>query len=120
MAVTWSMWFPSGGVVNMVNSEWGMVSSATKTDSHLTALYSLLSPFPSPSQIDLDHPFVIRHLVDRSFRQHGAFVQDRHLDAELAHERHVVLDHHHGTVAIDLLGQLGGLLGLGISHAGDR
>ena len=42
------------------------------------------------------------------------------LDAELAHEGHVVLDHDHGLVAVDLLEQLGGLLGLGVGHAGDR
>ena len=41
---------------------------------------------------------------------HRAFVQAGHLDAEFAHEGHVVLDHDHGLVAIDLLEQLGGLL----------
>jgi len=46
-------------------------------------------------------------------------VQARHLDAELAHERHVVLDHDHGAVAVDLLEQLGGLRGLDVGHAGD-
>ena len=42
------------------------------------------------------------------------------LDAELAHELHVVLDDDHGVVLGDLLQQLGGLLRLGVGHAGDR
>jgi hypothetical protein len=33
------------------------------------------------------------HVVDRAFGQHRALVQHGHLDAERAHEGHVVLDH---------------------------
>ncbi len=62
----------------------------------------------------------VRDLIDRAFGQHRAFVQARDLDAELAHEGHVVLDHDHGAVAVDLLQQLGGLPRLGVGHAGDR
>ena len=47
-------------------------------------------------------------------------MQARDLDAELAHEGHVVLDHDHGLVAVDLLEQLRGLPRLGVGHAGDR
>src|SRR5262249_3972951 len=71
-------------------------------------------------QINLDHALVLRDLVDRAFRQHRAFVQASDLDAELAHESHVVLDHDYGAVAIDLLEELGGLPRLGIGHARNR
>jgi hypothetical protein len=47
-------------------------------------------------------------------------VQASDLDSELTHEGHVVLDHDHGAVAIDLLEELGGLSRLGIGHAGNR
>ena len=47
-------------------------------------------------------------------------MQHGHLDAELAHELHVVLDHDHRMVAGDLAQELGGRLGLGVGHAGDR
>ena len=43
-------------------------------------------------------------------------MQHRDLDAELAHEGHIVLDHHHGAVAVDVLEELRGLLGLGIGR----
>jgi hypothetical protein len=56
-----------------------------------------------PPQIDLDHALVLRDLIDRAFGQHRTFVQAGDFDAELAHERHIVLDHHHGALAIDLL-----------------
>src|SRR5262245_603722 len=72
------------------------------------------------AQIDLDHALVLRDLVDGALRQHRAFVQAGDLDPELAYEGHVVLDHDYGAVAVDLLEQLGGLLGLGVGHAGDR
>src|SRR6516164_5260515 len=71
-------------------------------------------------QINLDHALVLRDLVDRAFRQHRAFVQAGDLDAELAHESHVVLDHDYGAVAIDLLEEFGGLPRLGIGHARNR
>ncbi len=47
-------------------------------------------------------------------------MQAGHLDAELAHESHVVLDHHHRLGLVDLLEQFGGLHGLDVGHAGDR
>src|SRR6266516_3766872 len=71
-------------------------------------------------QINLDHALVLRDLVDRALGQHRAFVQARDLDSELAHEGHVVLDHDHGAVAIDLLEEFGGLPRLGVGHAGNR
>src|SRR5260370_15443492 len=74
----------------------------------------------SPPQINLDHPLVLRDLIDRALRDDGALVQHRHLDPEFAHEGHVVLHHHDGTLAVDLPQQLRGLVCLGIGHAGDR
>src|SRR5262252_4818501 len=71
-------------------------------------------------QIDLDHALVLRDLVDRAFGQNRAFVQASDLDPELAHEGHVVLDHDHGAVAVDLLEELGGLPRLGVGHASNR
>ena len=56
--------------------------------------------------------------VDGAFGEHAAFVQHGHLDAEGAHERHVVLDDDHRLLRGDLLEQLGGRLGLGVGHAG--
>ena len=41
-----------------------------------------------------------------------------HLDAELAHEGHVMLDHHHRVVFVDLFQKLGGEMRLDIRHAG--
>src|SRR5262245_4318193 len=71
-------------------------------------------------QIDLNHALVLRDLVDRAFRQHRAFVQTGDLDAELAHEGHIVLDHDDGALAIDLFEELRSLPRLGIGHAGNR
>jgi hypothetical protein len=42
------------------------------------------------------------------------------LDAEIAHERHVVLDHHHGVFAGDRLEQLRRLPCFRVGHAGGR
>src|SRR6266481_4828098 len=53
----------------------------------------------SPSQIHFDHPLVRRNLIDGSLRQHRAFVQAGHLDAELADEGHVVFDDHDRLLA---------------------
>jgi hypothetical protein len=50
----------------------------------------------------------------------AALVQDRDLRVERPHEGHVVLDHEDGVVAAQLGDQLGGLLGLGVGHAGHR
>src|SRR6516225_96897 len=76
--------------------------AGTSGESHSSFCYSLhLSP-----QIHLDHPLIRRHLIDCAFGEHGAFVQAGDLDAELAHEGHVVLDHHHRAIAVDLLEQL--------------
>ncbi len=47
-------------------------------------------------------------------------MQTRHLDAEFAHEGHVVLDHDDGLGAVDFLQQFGGLHGFDVGHAGDR
>src|SRR4051794_32615615 len=50
---------------------------------------------PLPSQIDFNHPRIGADRIDRTFGEHRAFVQDGHLDPELAHEIHVVLDHNY-------------------------
>src|SRR4051812_533524 len=73
----------------------------------------------SAPQIDFDDPLVGRDLVDGAFREHGTLMQAGDLDAELAHERHVVLDHHHGVGLVDLLEQLGGEMRLDVGHASD-
>ena len=56
----------------------------------------------------------------RSFRQHRAFVQAGDLDAEFAHEGHVVLDDHDRLVLLISLSSSAGLLRLDVGHAGDR
>ena len=71
-------------------------------------------------QIHFDDAFVGRDIVDRAFGQDRAFVQAGHLDAELAHEGHVVLDDDDRLFLVDLLQEFGGLMRLHVGHAGDR
>src|SRR5229473_1237913 len=87
---------------------------------HFCTLIPFATHYSLPSQIHFDHPLIRRNLIDGSFGQHRAFVQAGHLDAELAHEGHVVFDDHDGFLAIDFREQLGGLMGLDVGHAGDR
>ena len=47
-------------------------------------------------------------------------MQACHLDAELADEMHVVLDHDHRMIARDFAQEIGGRRGLAVGHAGDR
>ena len=70
-------------------------------------------------QIHFDHPLVRRDLIDGALRQHRAFMQAGDLDAEFAHEGHVVLDDHDRLFLVDFLQQLRGLMGLDVGHAGD-
>src|SRR6185312_1320492 len=74
------------------------------------------SAYASPSQIHFDHALVRRDLIDGPLRQHRAFVQAGHLDAEFADEGHVVLDDHDGLFLVDLLEQFRGLVGLDVGH----
>src|SRR5258708_34829429 len=85
----------------MASSEWRIARK--------TVFYSPFATRPLPSQIHFDDPLVRRNLIDGAFGQHRAFVQARDLDAELADEGHVVLDHHHGLFLVDFLQELGGL-----------
>src|SRR5271168_3261753 len=55
----------------------------------------------SSPQIDFDDPWVRAHLIESAFGEDGAFMQAGHLDAELADEMHVVLDHDHRMIARD-------------------
>src|SRR6516164_4843452 len=91
----------------MANGKWQMgrtVALMFPDSSLFAARHSL---FALSSQIHFDDPLVRRHLVDAALREHGAFMETGHLDAEFAHEGHVVLDHHHGVSLVDLLEQLG-------------
>src|SRR5882724_3626626 len=99
MSLTSSMWH----VLVRANSEWRVANSQETTSIR----YSLLAIRPLPSQIHFDHPFVRRDLIDGPFGQYRAFMQAGDLDAELAHESHVVFDDHDRLFLVDLLQQLG-------------
>src|SRR5579859_7218756 len=97
----------------MANGEWRFWSSSIR--------YSPFAIRPlSSSQIHFHHALVLRNLIDRALGQHRAFVQTGYLDAEVAHEGHVVLDHDDGMFLGDLLEQFRGLPRFRVGHAGDR
>src|SRR5437016_5738376 len=121
MAFTSSMvWIP------IKQSEWRVASGEWYSIRPIAARRFLLairySPFASssPPQVHLDHPLILRHLVDRAFGDHGAFVQAGDLDAEVAHEGHVVFDHYDSPIAVDLSEEIRSLACFRVGHAGDR
>src|SRR6266702_8698045 len=106
MLLTSSMWH----VLSMASSEWRIANGQKEFPFAIR-----YSPFaPSPSQIHFDHPLVRRDLIDGPFGQHSTFMQAGDLDAEFAHEGHVVLDDHDGLFLVDFLEQFRSLMGLDV------
>src|SRR5262245_59934581 len=68
-------------------------------------------------QVDLHHPLVALHLVDRALAQHATLVEHRDGPRDAAHELHVMLDHEHRTILRDAFEEAARLLGLLIGHS---
>ena len=73
----------------------------------------------SPPQIHFDDARVGADLVQCPFGQHRAFVEARDLDAELAHESHVVLDNDDGMIAGDIPKKVRRRDRFRVGHSGD-
>ena len=58
--------------------------------------------------------------LDIAFGQHLAEMQHRDALGDLAHERHVVLDHDDGMAALEIVDDQRGLVRLRLGHAGGR
>src|SRR6185437_3898102 len=91
---------PQRGEWRIANSEWLKCLSSSSCLLPYSLFATRYSRSSLPSQIDFNNPLVGRDLVDGPLRQHRAFVQAGDLDAELADERHVVLDHHDGLFLV--------------------
>ena len=72
------------------------------------------------AEIDLDHPLIILHLVERSIAENVSLVQNRDLAPELTNENHVVLDDNDRMLPSQTEKKIPSLSRFLVGHAGCR
>ena len=72
------------------------------------------------AEIDLDHPLIILHLVERSIAENVSLVQNRDLASELTNENHVVLDDNDRMLPSQTEKKIPSLSRFLVGHAGCR